>query len=167
MHGEEGARTSHPVRVRDVDGELVAEMRGRSLSIRLDGRIRDIAVHGECDGVPFWAQVERVGPDLRIAHDGLTVLARVLTPRGAELYELMPHKPPPDLSRFLLSPMPGLLVDVLVEPGQKVAAGEKLAVIEAMKMENAIYASQDGVVATVTAKKGASLAVDEIILEFE
>jgi propionyl-CoA carboxylase alpha chain len=167
VHGEAGARTSHPVRVRDADGHLVAEMEGRTHTIRLDGRIRDIAVHGECDGAPFWAQVERVGPDLRIAHNGLTVVARVLTPRGAELYELMPHKPPPDMSRFLLSPMPGLLVDVLVEQGQKVAAGEKLAVIEAMKMENAIFASQDGVVARVAAKKGESLAVDQVILEFE
>jgi len=63
--------------------------------------------------------------------------------------------------------MPGLLVDVLVGPGQKVVAGEKLAVIEAMKMENAIFASRDGVVARVAAKKGESLAVDQVIMEFE
>jgi propionyl-CoA carboxylase alpha chain len=167
MHGEEGARTGYPVRVRDADGRLAVDVAGRAHSIRVRGRLRDIALEGESDGVPFCAQVEQVGPDLRIAHNGLTVLARVLTPRGAELYELMPHKPPPDMSRFLLSPMPGLLVDVLVQPGQKVLAGEKLAVIEAMKMENAIFASQDGVVARVAAKKGESLAVDQVILEFE
>jgi len=167
MHGEEGTRTGYPVRVRDADGRLAVDVAGRAHSIRVRGRLRDIALEGESDGVPFCAQVEQVGPDLRIAHNGLTVLARVLTPRGAELYELMPHKPPPDMSRFLLSPMPGLLVDVLVQPGQKVLAGEKLAVIEAMKMENAIFASQDGVVARVAAKKGESLAVDQVILEFE
>jgi len=167
MHGEEGARTGYPVRVRDADGRLAVEVAGRAHSIRVRGRLRDIALEGESDGVPFCAQVEQVGPDLRIAHNGLTVLARVLTPRGAELYELMPHKPPPDMSRFLLSPMPGLLVDVLVTAGQKVVAGEKLAVIEAMKMENAIFAAQDGVVAQVAAKKGESLAVDQVILEFE
>jgi propionyl-CoA carboxylase alpha chain len=167
MHGEAGARTSHPVRVREVDGLLAVEVAGRPHSIRLQGRLRDIALHGESDGAPFCAQVEQVGPDLRIAHNGLTVLARVLTPRGAELYELMPHKPPPDMSRFLLSPMPGLLVDVLVDAGQKVVAGEKLAVIEAMKMENVILATQDGVVARVAARKGESLAVDQVIMEFE
>jgi propionyl-CoA carboxylase alpha chain len=167
VHGEAGARTSHPVRVREAGGQLEVEVAGRPHSIRLHGRLRDIALHGESDGMPFCAQVEQVGPDLRIAHNGLTVLARVLTPRGAELYELMPHKPPPDMSRFLLSPMPGLLVDVLVDAGQKVLAGEKLAVIEAMKMENVILAAQDGVVARVAARKGESLAVDQVILEFE
>jgi propionyl-CoA carboxylase alpha chain len=167
MHGEAGARTSHAVRVREADGRLAVEVGGRMHSIRVHGRLRDVALEGESDGVPFCAQVEQVGPDLRIAHNGLTVLARVLTPRGAELYELMPHKPPPDMSRFLLSPMPGLLVDVLARPGQKVVAGEKLAVIEAMKMENAIFASQDGVVARVAANKGESLAVDQVIMEFE
>ena len=62
------------------------------------------------------------------------------SPRAAELLQLMPYKAPPDLSKFLLSPMPGLLVDVAVQPGQKVQAGEKLAVIEAMKMENVLLA---------------------------
>lgn len=71
------------------------------------------------------------------------------------------------MSRFLLSPMPGLLVDVAVQEGQKVQAGEKLAVIEAMKMENILFASQDGVVRKISAGKGASLAVDDVILEFE
>jgi len=160
VHGEAGARTNHAVRVREADGRLAVEVGGRMHSIRVQGRLRDIALEGESDGEPFCAQVEQVGPDLRIAHNGLTVLARVLTPRGAELYELMPHKPPPDMSR-------GLLVDVLVGPGQKVVAGEKLAVIEAMKMENAIFASRDGVVARVAAKKGESLAVDQVIMEFE
>ena len=167
MHGEAGARTNHPVRVRESGRDLGVEVAGRTHSIRVHGRLRDIALEGVSDGMPFCAQVEQVGPDLRIAHNGLTVLARVLTPRGAELYELMPHKPAPDMSRFLLSPMPGLLVDVLVGPGKKVVAGEKLAVIEAMKMENAIFASQDGVVARVAASKGDSLAVDQVIMEFE
>jgi propionyl-CoA carboxylase alpha chain len=79
----------------------------------------------------------------------------------------MPHKAPPDLSRFLLSPMPGLLVDLAVQPGQKVLAGERLAVIEAMKMENILVAAQDGTVAELLANKGESLAVDQPILSFE
>ena len=90
----------------------------------------------------------------------------MLLPRAAELLKLMPHKAPPDLSKFLLSPMPGLLVDVAVQPGQKVVAGEKLAVIEAMKMENILIATQDGEVKEVLAKRGESLAVDQPIIAF-
>jgi len=70
------------------------------------------------------------------------------------------------LSRFVLSPMPGLLVDVAVETGQKVQAGERVAVIEAMKMENVLFAAQDGIVKSVMAKKGESLTVDQVIVEF-
>ena len=73
----------------------------------------------------------------------------------------------PDLSRFILSPMPGLLVQVAVVPGQKVQAGERVAVIEAMKMENVLFALQDGVVKSVVAKQGESLTVDQVIVEFE
>jgi propionyl-CoA carboxylase alpha chain len=90
-----------------------------------------------------------------------------MSPRMAELHKLMPYKAPPDLSRFVLSPMPGLLVDVAVQPGQKVQAGERVAVIEAMKMENVLFAAQDGVVKKVVAAKGESLTVDQMIVEFE
>ena len=76
-------------------------------------------------------------------------------------------KAPPDLSRFVISPMPGLLVEVSVQPGQKVQAGERVAVIEAMKMENVLFAAQDGVVKKVVAAKGESLTVDQMIVEFE
>ena len=79
----------------------------------------------------------------------------------------MPFKAPPDLSKFLLSPMPGLLVDVAVQPGQSVRTGEKLAVIEAMKMENILLATQDCVVDEVVAGKGESLAVDQVIVRFK
>jgi propionyl-CoA carboxylase alpha chain len=79
----------------------------------------------------------------------------------------MPYKAPPDLSRYVLSPMPGLLVEVSVQPGQKVQAGERVAVIEAMKMENVLFATQDGVVKSVVASKGESLTVDQMIVEFE
>ena len=78
----------------------------------------------------------------------------------------MPVKAPPDTSKLLLSPMPGLLVDVAVSVGQQVRAGEKLAVIEAMKMENILFAAQDGIVAEVAAAKGESLSVDQPIIAF-
>jgi propionyl-CoA carboxylase alpha chain len=167
VHGEDGVRSGRPVQVVAEGGQMRVTVGETIHIIRLDGSLRDIAIHGECDGTRFCAQFERMDLDYRISHNGLTVLVRVLSPRAAALYELIPHKPPPDLSRFLLSPMPGLLVDVTVKAGQKVLAGEKLAVIEAMKMENILFAAQDGVVAKVEASKGESLAVDQVILEFE
>ena len=90
----------------------------------------------------------------------------VMSSRAADLLRQMPFKAPPDLSKFLLSPMPGLLADIVVQPGQKVLAGERLAVIEAMKMENILVATQDGTVGELLANKGESLAVDQPILSF-
>jgi propionyl-CoA carboxylase alpha chain len=124
-------------------------------------------VHGTFDGQPFCAQIERVGLGYRISHNGANLSANVLSPRHAELEALMPFKAPPDLSKVLLSPMPGLLVDVAVQAGQTVRAGEKLAAIEAMKMENILFATQDCVVAEVLAGKGDSLAVDQVIMKFQ
>ena len=112
-------------------------------------------------------QVERMGMFYRLQFDGVRVDSMVLTPQAAEMQKLMPFKEPPDMSKFLLSPMPGLLVDVAVTVGQKVEAGQRLAAIEAMKMENVLVATQDGVVAAVMAAKGESLAVDQEILRFE
>ena len=127
-------------------------------------------IRGTVNGQPFTAQVERgVGKNplaLRINHNGTQLDALVLTPRAAQLHALMPYKPPADMSRFVLSPMPGLLVDVAVQPGQKVQAGERIAVIEAMKMENVLFAAADGVVGKVLAAKGESLTVDQPIVEF-
>ncbi len=127
-------------------------------------------IRGSVNGVPFAAQVERgVGRNplaIRVSHNGTRLDALVLSPRAAALHALMPFKAPPDMSRFVLSPMPGLLVDVAVQVGQKVQAGERVAVIEAMKMENVLFASADGVVGKVLAAKGESLAVDQPIVEF-
>jgi propionyl-CoA carboxylase alpha chain len=118
------------------------------------------------DGAPMTWQVERDGIGWRLTRGGATIAMRVLTPRAAELAALMPVKQPPDLSRFLLSPMPGLLVALAVGEGQEVKAGEELAVVEAMKMENVLRAERDGRVAKVRAQPGDSLAVDQVILEF-
>ncbi|CCQ74567.1 acetyl-CoA carboxylase biotin carboxylase subunit [Magnetospira sp. QH-2] len=116
---------------------------------------------------PVCVQVERHSFGYRMFHAGSQADALVLSPVTASLQELMPHKEPPDMSRYLLSPMPGLLLSVAVEEGQEVKEGEELAVVEAMKMENVLRASQDGVVKKAHAGTGDSLAVDQIILEFE
>ncbi len=143
----------------------------KAYEFRSNADIRDLVVRGVCNGKAFTCQIERGNGKnplaLRVIHNGTQADVLVLSPKGAEMHKLMPYKAPPDLSKFLLSPMPGLLVDVAVQPGQKVQAGEKLAVIEAMKMENILFAAQDGVVSKISAAKGDSLAVDDIILEFE
>ena len=144
---------------------------GKTYAIESNSRLNDIRIEGTCNGKPFTAQVERgtlKNPlALQVQHNGTRIEALVMSPRMAELHKLMPFKAPPDLSRYVLSPMPGLLVDVSVQPGQKVQAGERVAVIEAMKMENVLFAAQDGVVKKVVASKGESLTVDQMIVEFE
>jgi propionyl-CoA carboxylase alpha chain len=142
----------------------------RVYAICSQSRLNDIAIMGTVNGTPFTAQVERGTPKnplaLRVQHNGTRIDALVVSPRMAELHALMPFKAPPDMSRFVLSPMPGLLVDVAVVPGQRVQAGERVAVIEAMKMENVLFAPADGVVGKVLAAKGESLTVDQPIVEF-
>lgn len=163
----DGARSVSFVHVRSGDGALHITLQDHAHTLALQGRLRDVRVTGTFDNRIFCAQVERDGLDYVLSHDGAQLRARMLTPRAAQLQALMPFKAPPDLSRFLLSPMPGLLVDVAVQPGQSVRAGEKLAAIEAMKMENVLVASQDCVVEEICARKGESLAVDQIIMRFK
>jgi len=113
-------------------------------------------------------QIEmRPGRAFRLVHGGVIRRAQVLSPRAGELLQMMPVKQPPDTSRFIVSPMPGLLTAVVVEEGQEVKAGEALVVVEAMKMENVLRAERDGRVAKLRAKPGDSLAVDQVILELE
>ncbi len=152
-------------------GEAQIAVNGKTYAIASHSRLNDIRIEGTVNGQAFTAQIERgtlKNPlALQVQHNGTRIEALVMSPRMAELHKLMPYKAPPDLSRFVLSPMPGLLVDVSVQPGQKVQAGERVAVIEAMKMENVLFAAQDGVVKKVVAAKGESLTVDQMIVEFE
>ena len=160
------------VEVDDVGGRSTAviKVNHKNYAIESHSRLNDIAIEGTVNGQYFVAQVERGSLKnplvLQIQHHGLRIEALVISPRMADLYRLMPFKPPADMSRFVLSPMPGLLVEVAVSLGQKVQAGERVAVIEAMKMENVLFASQDGVVKSIEASKGDSLSVDQVIVEF-
>ncbi len=160
------------VEVDDVGGRgtAVIKVNDKNYAIESHSRLNDIAIEGTVNGQAFVAQVERGSVKnplvLQIQHNGLRIEALVISPRMADLYKLMPYKPPVDMSRFVLSPMPGLLVEVSVIQGQKVQAGERVAVIEAMKMENVLFAAQDGVVKSVQAAKGDSLSVDQVIVEF-
>jgi propionyl-CoA carboxylase alpha chain len=172
--GKEGKNRYVPVHVDEFvgkQGEARIAVNGKTYAIASNSRLNDIRIVGTCNGKPFTAQVERgtlKNPlALQVQHNGTRIEALVMSPRMAELHKLMPYKAPPDLSKFVLSPMPGLLVEVSVTPGQKVQAGERVAVIEAMKMENVLFAAADGVVKKVVAAKGESLTVDQMIVEFE
>jgi propionyl-CoA carboxylase alpha chain len=124
-------------------------------------------VRAKIDVQPIVVQVDAQGAGWRLSHAGGQAYALVLTPRQAELYALMPVKAAPDMSKFLLSPMPGLLTQIAVTVGQEVKAGEILAKIEAMKMENVLKAERDCVVEKLLAKPGESLAVDQAIIAFK
>ena len=171
--GPQGRHVYTEVHVNEFVGESgSASIRvgTRTYALRSTSRLNDICIRGTVDGQAFTAQVERGAPSnplcLRVQHNGTRIEALVVSARMAALHRLMPYKAPPDMSRFVLSPMPGLLVEVSVKEGQKVQAGERVAVIEAMKMENVLFASADGVVARLLATPGESLAVDQPIVEF-
>ena len=108
----------------------------------------------------------RFGSNFKLSWRGAEVDVRVLSPRAAELAAQIPKREPIDLSRFLLSPMPGLLVSLAVEEGEEVRAGQALAVVDAMKMENVLRAERDGVISSIKVSQGDSLTVDQVIMEF-
>ena len=164
----------HPLQITEYlgqTGQATIRIGDRVFRIECRSRLNDIRMTGSVNGQPFTAQAERGTSKnplaYRINHKGYAIEVNILSPRAAELHALMPFKAPPDTSKFLLSPMPGLLAQIAVEVGQVVLAGERLAVIEAMKMENILLATQDVKIAEVLAKTGESLSVDQPILRFE
>jgi propionyl-CoA carboxylase alpha chain len=146
--------------------EMDMEIAGASLSVVTGWRPGDPVWTGSVGGRRVTAQIRPFPNGLRIDWQGLSVRAFVFTPRQAELDRLMPVKLPPDTSRLLLCPMPGLVVSIAVVEGQEVKTGETLAVVEAMKMENVLRAERDLVVVKIRAMPGESLAVDAVIMEF-
>ena len=175
-----GRRHRPPVEwtVREGDAEYRMEVgpdeAGAGLALggtgfRVDGEWHpgQTLFRGTVDGRALTVQVRREGTGWRLSHGGAALTFRVLPPRVADLARLMPVKAAPDLSRFLLSPMPGLLTQIAVAEGQDVKAGETLAVVEAMKMENILRAARDGRIGRIHAEAGSSLSVDQKILEFE
>ena len=157
----------HAVTVIPAEGGYDVVYKGETMKIRSTWNLGEPLFSGTVNGEPFTMQVERHKLAYRLFHWGTQADLTVLRARAAELLALMPEKQAPDMSKFLLSPMPGLLREVAVTVGQDVKAGEKLAVIEAMKMENILKAEQDGKVKKVSAAAGESLSVDQIIIEFE
>jgi propionyl-CoA carboxylase alpha chain len=158
----------HPASVRPDGDEYVVAIDGTAVRAAADWQIGEPLLALAIDRETAVVQVERLpGDALRLSHGGSIRRAQLLSPRAAELLALMPEKKGADTSRLLLSPMPGLLAAITVAAGQEIKAGEPLAVVEAMKMENVLRADRDGRIARLRAKPGDSLAVDAVILEFE
>jgi propionyl-CoA carboxylase alpha chain len=156
------------VALRPEDGAYRVEIEEEICFAATDWQLGEVLLEIRVGEHPATVQIERLaGAAFRLVHRGVTRRAQVLPPRAAELLALMPEKQASDTSRLLLSPMPGLLSSVAVSQGQEVKAGEPLAVVEAMKMENILRAERDGRIARIRANPGDSLAVDQVILEFE
>ena len=159
-------RAAMPVSVSGGGLEFAVDIDARRIEIETEWSPGEPLMRAKVDQHPVVAQIDTLGSGWRLTHEGGQADVLVLTPRQAELYALMPVKAAPDTSKFLLSPMPGLLASVAVSEGQEVKAGEALAVVEAMKMENVLRATRDGTVKTLHAKAGDSLRVDQKIIEF-
>jgi propionyl-CoA carboxylase alpha chain len=166
--------------VRLGESELVLDIvrEDDSLAVRFDGERKgprllasawkpgDPTWSGTIDGRAIWVQVRPVPNGFDLAHRGVETRAYVYTEREAAAARLMPAKKEADSGKAVRCPMPGLVVSIAVLEGQEVKAGETLAVVEAMKMENVLRAERDGVVKAIRAKPGDSLAVDAVIMEF-
>ncbi len=161
------ATGEHPVTVTTVGNGLEVQLGEGVWRVLGDWQFGQPLVRAEINGMPVCFQFERAGVRYRLSRGGARTDALVCTARAAELNRLMLAKTPPDLSKFLLSPMPGLLARLTVGIGQEVKAGEEIAVVEAMKMENSLRAPSDGRIAKVLAREGQSLVVDQPIIEFE
>ncbi|MCX8954069.1 acetyl/propionyl/methylcrotonyl-CoA carboxylase subunit alpha [Ruegeria sp. NA] len=151
----------------DKEGSTVKFEDGPSLRVASDWTPGDQLAVLDVDGSPLVLKIGKISGGFRVRNRGADLKVHVRRPRQAELAKLMPEKLPPDTSKMLLCPMPGLVVKIDVEVGQEVQEGQALCTIEAMKMENILRAEKRGVVAKVNAGPGDSLAVDDVIIEFE
>ncbi len=151
----------------DPDGATVTFDDGQEMRVTSDWTpgmpLAELVVGGE----PLALKIGKITAGFHVRYRGASMDVTLRTPRQAELVAMMPEKVPPDTSKMLLCPMPGLIVSIAVEEGQEVQEGQALCTVEAMKMENILRAEKKGVVASIKAAQGDSLQVDEVIMEFE
>ena len=151
----------------DPDGATVTFDDGQEMRVTSDWTpgmpLAELVVGGE----PLALKIGKITAGFHVRYRGASMDVTLRTPRQAELVAMMPEKVPPDTSKMLLCPMPGLIVSIAVEEGQEVQEGQALCTVEAMKMENIWRAEKKGVVASIKAAQGDSLQVDEVIMEFE
>jgi propionyl-CoA carboxylase alpha chain len=155
-----------PVTIVSEDERVVTLDNGKPCFVRSQWVPGESIWRGEIDGKPVSVLMRKILNGYRLSHKGVSVDAFVFTKLEAELARLMPAKRAADTSKKLLCPMPGLVVSITVAEGQEIKAGEPLAIVEAMKMENILRAERDALIKKVHVKKGDSLAVDAVIMEF-
>lgn len=160
-------QTPYAVTVLAVEHGFEVTHEGDIYQVHTEWRLGQAQVKAEINGQVTTVQLDRDEDGFRAFYRGAETEIKILSPRAAELSGHMLAKVPPDLSKYLLSPMPGLLVRLAVSEGEVVKAGQELAVVEAMKMENSLRAESDVVISKVLVEQGASLTVDQVILEFE
>jgi propionyl-CoA carboxylase alpha chain len=151
----------------DPEGATVRFEDKSEIRVSSDWTPGDSLAHVDADGTPLVLKVDKITQGFRVRSRGADLKVHVRRPRQAELAALMPEKLPPDTSKMLLCPMPGLVVKINVEVGEEVQEGQALCTIEAMKMENILRAEKKSVVSKINAAAGDSLAVDDVIIEFE
>ena len=161
-----GRRWDFAVRADGIEYWLT-EPDGKKLLVETGWKPGMTLASARLDGDLHHVRIERVTGGFRLRWRGADLVARVLLPVVADLMPLMPVKVPPDMSKYLLCPMPGQIVRIDVAEGDIVEAGQNLAIVEAMKMENVLKAEKRAKVKSIRVKPGAVLAVDEIIMEFE
>ncbi|PRD38730.1 UNVERIFIED_CONTAM: Pcca [Trichonephila clavipes] len=160
--------TAFPVQIAaDKAGSTVTFEDGHAMRVESDWTPGQPLARLTVDGEPLVLKVGKIPLGFRIRVRGADLKVNVRSPRQHDLALLMPEKLPPDTSKFLLCPMPGLVVKISVEEGQEVQEGQALATVEAMKMENILKAERRDVVKKINAAAGASLKVDDVIMEFE
>ncbi|MCZ6460311.1 MAG: acetyl/propionyl/methylcrotonyl-CoA carboxylase subunit alpha [Gammaproteobacteria bacterium] len=159
-------RVHYPVKVVAVAHGFEVHHEDSIYRITTDWKMGNAIVEAEVNNVPVALQLDRANAGYRLYHRGTQIDVMILSPHAASLTTHMIEREPPDLSKVLLSPMPGLLVRLSVAPGDEVKAGEELAAVEAMKMENSLRASDNLVIAKILVAEGDSLDVDQPIMEF-
>jgi len=155
------------INIKKEGDNFVTHVDNNEYHLSLNSQSNDPRITCLVNGQNMVVQVRKEKPRYQLVHKGKIAMALISEQRVAELNELMPEKIPQDMSKFLLSPMPGLLIKVCVKEGQEVKAGEELAVVEAMKMENSLRASKDLKIKSILGSEGDNLSVDQKILEFE
>jgi propionyl-CoA carboxylase alpha chain len=151
----------------EVNGdELAVEVEGTRLKMALDWQPGRLLARVRFGRRAATVQVDPCPEGYRLSHGGTQLQALVRTREAAEYAARIPEKAPPDTSKFLISPMPGLIVSIAVDRGEPVKAGQELLILEAMKMENVLRAERDGVVEEVRVTPGASVAADEVLIAF-
>ncbi len=183
MHAFQSARTDAPDRfewvvlINGIARTVSLVLGGQGLGVRLDDRRTLLMTDADwrpgqpqlsavLDGRPFTVEVKPRPDGYVIRHRAARERVRVLSPEVAGFYARLPERKPPDMGKMIISPMPGLMVSVDVAAGDEVKAGQAVAVIEAMKMQNIIRAERDATVKSVGVKAGDSVAADDVLIEF-